>query len=95
MNSYTVLRKPHLSEKAVDLKESGNKIVFKVHIAANRIQIKQAIEKIFKVKVESVRTMIVHGKKKRQGQREGKCADWKKAIITLKKGDTIEYFEGT
>ncbi|MBL0690799.1 MAG: 50S ribosomal protein L23 [SAR324 cluster bacterium] len=95
MDKYIVLQKPYLSEKSIDLKEKHQQIIFQVHPKANKIEIKKAVEKIFKVKVEDVKTMLYQGKKKRRDQQVGRRAKWKKAILTLKKGDKIEYFEGT
>jgi large subunit ribosomal protein L23 len=67
---------------------------FEVHPGANKIEIKKAIEEIFSVRVTSVRTIRMPGKKKRMGRFEGKRPDWKKAVVTLKEGETIELFEG-
>lgn len=91
---HTVIRRPVITEKSTDLKTDRNQIVFEVERGANKIEIKQAIEKLFKVKVTQVRTMIMEGKKKKVGRRVGKRPDWKKAIVTLKEGDTIDFFEG-
>ncbi len=92
-SQFCMIRKPHITEKVLLLKNS-NKVVFKVGKYTNKIELKNAIESTFKVTVEKVATLNVKGKKKRQGLWEGKRADWKKAIVTLKEGDTIEYFEG-
>ena len=70
------------------------KYTFRVALTANKVQIRQAIEKIFNVKVDKVATMRVLGKTKRMGRTQGKRSDWKKAIVTLKAGQTIEFFEG-
>ena len=94
MNLYDVLKKPKLTEKSGLLKEEFNQFVFKVDPKANKVQIKESVEKVFKVEVEKVRTMNVTGKKKRLGRHQGKKSNWKKALITLKEGQTIEYFEG-
>lgn len=88
-----IIVKPMVTEKSVDLL-SVNKYVFKVALRANKIEIKQAIEEIFKVKVVNVHTMRVKGKKKRVGRSVGRTSDWKKAIVTLAEGHTIEVFEG-
>lgn len=93
-SQFNMISKPYITEKVLANKEEGNKVVFKVAKDINKIELKKAVESIFNVKVESVCTINVKGKKKRQGRWEGKRADWKKAIITLKEGDTIEYFEG-
>ena len=94
MNLYDVLKKPKLTEKSGLLKEEFNQFVFEVDPKSNKVQIKESVEKAFKVEVEKVRTMNVTGKKKRLGRHQGKKSNWKKALITLKEGQTIEYFEG-
>lgn len=88
-----VLKRPVISEKSVGLVEE-NKYSFWVDTAANKIEIKAAVEKMFKVKVVEVRTMNVLGKMKRVGKSQGKKADRKKAIVTLKAGERIEGFAG-
>jgi large subunit ribosomal protein L23 len=94
MNIFDVLRAPKMSEKTLSLKEEANQFAFEVDKRSNKIQIKESIEKSFKVSVLKVRTMNVRGKKKRLGRYQGLKSSWKKAIVTLKEGDTIEYFEG-
>jgi|TARA_B100000408_G_scaffold103016_1_gene80038 large subunit ribosomal protein L23 len=94
MNMFDVLRAPQMSEKTLSLKEEANQFAFEVDPRANKIQIKESIEKSFKVSVLKVRTMNVRGKKKRLGRYQGRKSSWKKALVTLKEGDTIEYFEG-
>ena len=94
MNIFDVLRAPKMSEKTLSLKEEANQFAFEVDQRANKIQIKESIEKSFKVSVLKVRTMNIRGKKKRLGRYQGLKSSWKKAIVTLKEGDTIEYFEG-
>ncbi len=86
---YSVLKKPLFTEKNDRLKEKYNKYVFEVDLHANKIEIRQAIERIFDVRVVKVNTMRVHGKVKRRGRSVGRRPDWKKAIVTLKEGDTI------
>ncbi len=93
-SQFNLLTTPYITEKVLLLKEEGNKVVFKIRKDTNKIELKSAIESIFNVKVETINTLNVKGKKKRLGKYEGKRADWKKAIVTLKEGDTIEYFEG-
>jgi len=93
-NLYDVIKKPLITEKGMDLKEKQNKIVLKVDPAANKHEIKAAVEDILKVKVENVATVSMKGKRKRLGARMGKRSDWKKAIITLKEGEKVEYLEG-
>ena len=94
MNSFDVLRLPKLTEKTLQLKEGFNQFMFEVDPKANKIQIKESVEKAFKVEVLKVRTMNIRGKKKRLGRHQGRKSNWKKALITLKEGQTIEYFEG-
>jgi large subunit ribosomal protein L23 len=93
MKLEDVIRRPLVTEKTSIQREDGRTIVFHVASAANKIEIKRAIESIFNVKVDSVRTIRVHGKPKRQGRYAGHRPDWKKALVTLKKGQTIELFE--
>jgi len=89
-----VLRLPVITEKSTGLKENRRTVAFKVLRDANKIEIKDAVEKIFKVKVESVRTANFHGKKRRQGRYSGRRPDWKKAYVTLKEGEKmIEFSE--
>lgn len=88
-----IIIKPVVTEKSVDLMQE-NKYCFRVAKDANKIEIKNAIEEIFKVTVVSVNTVNVHGKMKRMGRTQGKTANWKKAIVTLREGDSIEVFEG-
>ena len=89
-----LLREPHLTEKTIGQKEFQNQVTFLVDPVANKIEIKRTVEELFKVSVLKVRTVNMNGKLKRVGRFTGKRADWKKAIITLKEGDRIEYFEG-
>jgi len=89
----TIVRRAMISEKGTQLREKQNGYLFEVARDANKIEIKRAIESIFNVKVESVRTIRVHGKPKRQGRFAGHRPDWKKAVVTLKKGQAIELFE--
>lgn len=94
MNEYQLIKQPRLTEKSAILKDMNNQVVFVVDKSANKIQIKNLVEKAFKVTVLAVRTVNVHGKNKRVGKFSGRQNDWKKAIITLKEGDKIDYFEG-
>ena len=89
----TIVRRAMISEKGTQLREKQNGYLFEVARDSNKIEIKRAIESIFNVKVDSVRTIRVHGKPKRQGRYAGHRPDWKKALVTLKKGQTIELFE--
>jgi large subunit ribosomal protein L23 len=88
-----VVRKPLVTERFADLRERDNKFIFEVHPDANKHEIRQAIEHYFGVKVTDVRTMNVRGKVKRLGRFSGKRADWKKAIVTLAEGDSIDLFD--
>ena len=91
---YEVVKKPLFTEKGSSLKEAENKILVEVGKDANKFEIKEAIEDIFKVKVEKVATIKVHGKWKRYGKSLGKRYDRKKALITLKKGEKLDFIEG-
>jgi large subunit ribosomal protein L23 len=89
-----VLKTPVITEKSTQLKEELQTVTFKVLRDANKIEIRDAVEKIFKVKVACVRTANFHGKKRRQGKYEGRRSDWKKAYVTLKAGEKmIEFSE--
>ena len=89
-----IIVRPLLTEKGASLQERGNKYLFQVGRKVNKSEIKKAIEEIFKVHVVSVRTIRMPGKRKRMGRFEGKRPDWKKAVITVKEGESIELFEG-
>jgi large subunit ribosomal protein L23 len=91
---YEVVQRPLLTEKGTRLKEEANQYLFRVARTATKIEIKQAIEQLFKVKVAEVRTLRVQGKVKRMGRFSGRRAAWKKAIVTLKTGQSIELYEG-
>ena len=88
-----IIRSPLISEKSTNLRTEQNKYVFEVDSKANKLQIRRAVEELFKVKVEDVTTMMMHGRPKRLGRFEGRRANWKKAVVKLKKGETIELFE--
>lgn len=90
---HRVLVQPLLTEKITGLRESTNTVGFVVHPEANRVQIKQAVEALLKVKVEKVNVMNVRGKVKRLGRFSGKRSDWKKAFVTLKEGEKLEMYE--
>lgn len=89
----SIVRKVLITEKGTVLRETRNQYFFEVARDANKIDIKRAIETIFSVKVDSVRTMQLRGKVKRQGRWVGKRNDWKKAIVTLQPDQKIELFE--
>ena len=86
-----VILAPHISEKATLAAEKNNTVVFKVATDANKAEIKAAVEKLFEVEVEGVRTVNVKGKTKRTGFRFGRRKDWKKAYVTLKEGSDIDF----
>jgi large subunit ribosomal protein L23 len=95
MNMMDVIRGPLITEKATRLKEDGRTVCFEVATAATKFEIRLAVEKLFSVKVASVRTISMRGKMKRYGRFEGKRPDWKKAFVTLRKGEKmLEFFEG-
>jgi large subunit ribosomal protein L23 len=91
---HQVRLRPLLTEKGTRLKEEGNQYIFRVAVTANKVEIRQAIEQLFKVTVLDVHTTRVRGKTKRLGRFQGRRPDWKKAIATLKEGDSIELYEG-
>lgn len=93
MNSlYDVIRRPVITEKGLTLKERDRTLCFEVDRAATKQEVRQAVERIFKVRVEGVRTMVVRGKLRRRGRYFGFRPDWKKAYVTLVEGEKmIEY----
>ena len=91
---YDIVKAPRITEKGTRLKEKNNVLTFEVRTDANKLQVRKAIEGIFKVKVVDVTTVKIAGKKKRMGQRLGRRSDWKKAYVTLKPGEKIDIFEG-
>ena len=91
---HYLIKSPLITEKSHLNKEMSNKVTFKVVPTANKIEIRKAVEEIFKVKVLAVNTCRYEGKKKRLGRHEGKRSDWKKAIVTLAPGEKIPFFEG-
>ncbi|MDD5088233.1 MAG: 50S ribosomal protein L23 [bacterium] len=90
MHKRSVLRKPLLTEKVAQIQDLRNQYAFVVDSSANKIEIKRAVEQKYSVTVLDVNTMNVRGKVKRLGRFTGKRADWKKAVVTLKAGDSIE-----
>ena len=92
MEARDILIRPIVTEKSTALMEQG-KYTFRVPLAATKVQIRQAVEQIFKVKVQAVNTMRYEGQVKRLGRTQGCRSDWKKAVVTLKPGETIELFE--
>ena len=106
-DAQSIIKRPLLTEKTARLRETGGaaharvegeeyaqKVVFEVARDANKIEIRQAIQQLFKVTVQDVRTLVVRGKAKRVGRFSGRRPAWKKAFVTLKPGDNIEFFEG-
>lgn len=94
MDIYQVIKEPHITEKANLQKGEANQISFKVHRQANKIEIRRAVEALFKTRVLNVRTMNMIGKSRRMGKHVGRKPHWKKAIVQLAPGETIEFFEG-
>jgi large subunit ribosomal protein L23 len=105
--AQSIIKRPLLTEKGQRLRETGGaavrpaegedysqQIVFEVAKDANKIEIRGAVQTLFKVTVTDVRTLVVRGKDKRVGRFSGRRPDWKKAIVTLKAGDSISFFEG-
>ncbi len=91
---YQIILRPLITEKSTWLKDKNREICFEVHPGANKIEIKEATEKLFKVKVDRVRIQRMKGKMRRVGRNVGKKKNWKKAYIKLKEGEKmIEYFE--
>jgi large subunit ribosomal protein L23 len=103
----SIIKRPLLTEKSARLRETGGRasapaegtdyaqqVVFEVARDANKIEVRRAVEELFKVSVADVRTLIVRGKEKRMGRFSGRRPSWKKAFVTLKPGDNIEFFEG-
>ncbi len=88
-----ILKRPLITEKGTAYREATNTYQFEVARDANKLQVKEAVERLFNVKVVSVRTALQHGKVKRLGRFEGARPDWKKASVTLAKGATIELFQ--
>jgi large subunit ribosomal protein L23 len=96
MNLVTqeIVKRPLITEKAERNREAHRQYAFEVHREATKIQVKQAVEKLFSVHVTSVHTSTARGKNKRVGRSFGRRPNWKKAVVTLKEGETIALFEG-
>jgi large subunit ribosomal protein L23 len=92
MRAQEILKRPIITERATTLKERHNQVVFEVAFSATKHQVRSAVETVYGVGVTDVRTMIVHGKVKRRGMSFGKLPNWKKAVVTLKSGDNIDFF---
>ena len=94
MSDYGLIKSPLITEKGTVVSEKSNQVIFKVRPDATKGAIRDAVEDLFKVTVLKVRTINLMGKKRRVGRASGKRPDWKKAYVTLKEGDRIEFFEG-
>ena len=94
MSPSDVVQGPIITEKGTLVNELGNQVVFRVHPRANKVEIRQAVESLFKVRVEKVRTTRQLGKMRRVGKHMGRRPDWKKAYVTLAEGSRIDFFEG-
>jgi len=96
MTPESVIRKPiFLTEKSNTLRGQNNQVIFEVLRTANKVQIKDAVQKLFTVKVESVNTMVYRGKDRRMGRGYAKMQNWKKAVVTLAPGENIDFFAET
>src|SRR6202051_2199827 len=94
ISAFQVIRRPIITEKGLGVKETQHTVVFEVAREATKTEIRQAVERIFKVKVDRVRTAIYHGKFRRRGRAQGFRNDWKKAYVKLAPGEKmIEYAE--
>ncbi|MCH2173691.1 50S ribosomal protein L23 [Myxococcota bacterium] len=94
MEFHEIIRRPLITEKSNISREEENLVTFAVDPRANKLEIKRAVEILFDVNVITVRTMVMPRKKKRQGRTFGFKPQWKKAIVRLEEGHTIEFFEG-
>jgi large subunit ribosomal protein L23 len=92
-NPREVVLRPLVTEKATALKDERNQVSFRVALDANKVDIRRAVETIFKVKVTGVRTQVVYGKEKRMGRFLGRRPSWKKAVVSLTPDSKIELFE--
>jgi large subunit ribosomal protein L23 len=93
MTPEQVIRRPIiLTEKATLLREKHNQVIFEVARSANKVEIRDAVQRLFNVQVEDVNTMIMRGKERRMGRGHARTQNWKKAIVTLKAGDSIDFF---
>jgi large subunit ribosomal protein L23 len=94
MQPEHIIRRPIiLTEKSTRLRDQGNKVIFEVHPDANKIEIKNAIQTLFKVGVIDVNTLVMRGKERRMGRGYARLRNWKKAVVTLKPGDEIQFFD--
>jgi large subunit ribosomal protein L23 len=93
-NHYSILEKPLITEKSTMMQEQGNRVMFQVKRSANKLQIKEAVQNVFNVTVLDVNTINVKPKTQRFGRHQGQTKAWKKAIVLLKEGDRIDFFDG-
>jgi large subunit ribosomal protein L23 len=93
-NHYSILEKPLITEKSTMMQEQGNRVMFQVKRSANKLQIKEAVQNIFNVTVLDVNTINVKPRTQRFGRHQGQTKAWKKAIVLLKEGDRIDFFDG-
>lgn len=94
MDPYEILRRPIITEKSSFQSDNLHRYTFEVDVRANKHQIKEAVEQVFDVNVLSVNVINVRGKRRRWGKIEGRTKAWKKAIVTLRPGQSIQFFEG-
>lgn len=94
MDPHQIIKRPIITEKANLDKETSNHHIFQVATSANKIEIRQAVEELFGVRVLDVQTCIMRGKNKRRGRVSGRTPNWKKAIVKLASGESIDFFEG-
>lgn len=92
MSPETVIRRPIILTEKANLLRTSNQVVFEVARTANKVEIRDAVQKLFNVKVTSVNTLVMRGKDRRMGRGVAKLQNWKKAVVTLKDGDTIDFF---
>jgi len=92
--AHTIILRPLVTEKSTVARDELNQVAFRVRREANKIEIKAAVEQIFDVEVLRVNTSSVPGKWKRRGRRVGRMANWKKAVVTLAEGSSIDFYEG-
>ena len=92
MSPHEIILRPVLSEKSAELETDLNQYTFEVHRAANKIEIRKAVQIVFGVRVDKVRTMVVRGDMRRVGRHSGKTRQWKKAVVTLHPSDTIDFY---
>ena len=95
MTPEQVIRRPIMLTEKSNLLRNSNQVVFEVTRTANKVQIREAVQKMFNVKVTSVNTLLMRGKDRRMGRGYAKMQNWKKAIVTLKEGDSIDFFAET